>query len=338
MKKSYIILICAVIIAVVVWYIERPDKPNAGDFTPFELYPHLVGSDMAKIEIEHLISGSTLTKSGSGWYVSELETELGKKIKEGEKKGEEAPGFPKFKADAERVEEVLEGLRKLEAGSLVSTNPSKQATYQVNNLAKQIRVYDASGKKLAGLYVGKSGPDMFTTYVRRDGEDEVYLVGGHIGAAIPADVMSWRDRKIWDAQPDIIIGISVVRRGKKGEESYSLSKDEQGVWHLAQPKEAILDGAKVEELISKIARPTAARFAHVFDKGEAGLDRPSLTLTITTTDGRVQTLAVGGEDKQGYLYARLEGNGGEVYLVGSDFGANIPADWAALMPDLEKKD
>lgn len=321
MKKSYLFLIAAIVFAILVWVIERPDKGDVGDFTPFKLYKSFNKDDVDKIEVSHLISGSVLTKTGDEWQVSEIETEIGKQLKKENEKSK--TDFPKFKADTEKIENVIKKLGDLETTALVSTNPEKQTTYQVAKLGKRVKVYDKSGKVMADLFIGKNGPDMFSTYVRREGEDEVYLVGSHIGAVIPADVMSWRDKKIWRVKPEDIKGVEVERGLSEG---FVISKNEDGIWQLTSPQKEKLDPKKVQKFLKDISKLDAERFAFVFDKTETGLEKPKLKLTIETSSGR-KNLLVGDADKQGYVYARLESNGNEIYLLNSNFDKKIPSSW-----------
>lgn len=330
MKKSYIILIVAVIIAAAVWLIERPDRSPVVNFEPFILYPNIDGSTISVIEIEHLINGSRLKKSGDEWKVSPVITDMAKQIMEKEG-GDGVALETEFKADSKKVFDIIEKLKNLQAKSLASMNPEKQSIYQVGGLAKHIKLFDANGGKIADLYIGKEGSDMFTTYVRRDGEDEVYLVGEHIGATVPSDVMGWRDREIWNIDPDFIMGVKIKNSGKE----YSLSKEDQGGWQLIKPESMPVDGEKVKRFLENIGKLSAARFAHELDKEKTGLTDPALTLEIITVDGKGHMLIVGGEDKQGYLYAHSS-DGNDIYMVDSNFGSKIPSDWSEFMPSPKK--
>ena len=332
MKKPYIILIIVIAITLVALFIERPDK-NIGDFAPFTIFQEITSDDISKVEVKHLISGSVIEKSGDEWKVLGVETEMGRQLSD--KEGKEVTEKPKYKADAERAKNVIEKLGKLKATSLISTNPEKQNTYQVGQLSKHVKLYNSAGKVVADIHIGKNGPDMFSTYVRREGENEVYLVSEHIGAVIPADVMSWRDKKIWNVMPDLVSGFSVKRPGKN--ESFSVVKNGEGKWQLSSPEESGLDSSKVEDLVKKISKVDANRFALVMENSETGFDKPSLELKISTTDGANYKLLVGKEDKQGYLYARLESGDNQVYLLNSNFNQKIPSDWKNLALNLKKK-
>lgn len=327
MKKSYLLLIGAILIALVVLVIERPDKSDTGDFKVARLYKNLSPEKVQKIEVAHLLSGSLLAKGKDGWTVSGQETEIGKNIKSVEE--EQKANEQKFKADAEKINNVVTKLAEIEAVSLASNNPEKQATFEVDKLGKHVKLYDKDGKVLVDIYIGKTGPDMYTTYARQEGENEVYLVKGHIGAMIPADVASWRNKTIWNIEPDVISEIDVEGKDKNG--SYSLIKDQEGNWAITENLDAKIDSEKVENFLKGLTNLQTVRFASIFGKEETGLDEPEFSLSIKTSDGQAKTLVVGASDKQGYLYAKLKGENGEIYLLGSDFKQKIPADWQTLM-------
>lgn len=206
MKKAYIFLIAVIIVAAVVWIIERPGDERLSNFKPFRLYPGMNINDVEKIEIENLINGVLLIRIGDTWEVSPLETEMAKNLKSAEKGGEEVnPPPTPAKANEERIKLAIEKLGNLEAGALASTNPEKQAIYQVNTLAQIVTISGRDGNILAKLYIGKLGPDMYSSYVRREGEDEVYLaainnrtenslyvIGEQISPFFAADASSWK--------------------------------------------------------------------------------------------------------------------------------------------------
>lgn len=328
MKRSYIILICALLVAVIVWLVERPDRFDVGDFESFILYPNLAGSDLSKIEVEHLISGSRLQKDGNEWFVSEIETEMSRQLKD-ESIGGRPAADTKYKADVEKISDVLEKLSQLKTLSLVSSNPEKRSVYGVGELAKRVKLFDNSGAILADLLIGKSGTEVFSTYVRINGKDDVFLVESHIGATIPADIMSWRDKTIWDIAPDEIAKIS-VKRPKENDDSFIIVKDpEDSFWYLGDVGGMELDGKKVGGFVDKIKDLDASRFALVIDQKDTGLSSPTVELTVTTSSGDSKTLLIGSEDKQGYLHARLAGSE-EVYLLNSNFTSRIPKDPLAL--------
>jgi hypothetical protein len=330
MKRPYIILIVVLLIALFVLLLERPGEFDVGDFKAFKLYSDLKLDKVSKIRIEHLMSGSLLERTDDDWKVSEIKTNISKQLDD----DGGAESSLKFNADREKVDGIIERVRLSEAISLASTNPEKRSTYQVDKLGKRVRFYDDSDKILVDLYIGKNGPDMFSTYVRRSGEDDVYMVGEHIGAAIPADVMNWRNKEIWNLEPGEISGIKVNRAGEG--ESFFISRDEDGAWHSASSNDKVLDQKKVEKFIENIAQINAIRFASIAAGGETGLDSPALEVELTTNDGKKYKLLVGKADMQGYIYAKLAGRDEETYLLSSNFDRKIPANWTVFTPSIQE--
>jgi len=328
------ILIAALILAVLVWVVERPDQNDGSNFSAFVLLPELEGQDVRMVEVKHLINGSRLEKVGDGWQVSDLETEMGKQIQKKDELGVavDAPNLKKrFRADSERVERIIERLKVVEAKSLISNNPEKQNIYQIGPLAKSITLYGSDGKVLTTLLVGKNGPEVFANYVRRDGENEVYLVGEQVGAMAPADVMSWRDKEIWDVEPANLESVTVT----KGQESFTIARAGDEGWTLTSPEKVMLDSKKVSDFFEKIFPLKAARFAYVVDRAETALDQPEITVSFIAKNAAGETVRVGGQDKQGYIYAEVDGKKDEIYLLESTFPSKIPSHWDGLKPDVK---
>ena len=335
MKRSAMILVAALILAALVWLIERPDQNDGSNFSTFVLLPELKGQDVEVIEVKHLINGSKIEKIGDEWQVSDLETEMGKQIREKDELGVERP-VPKkrFRADSERVSRIIERLKVVEAKSLISNNPEKQKIYQIGPLAKSITLYGSDGKALTTLLVGKNGPEVFSNYVRRDGENDVYLVGEQIGAMAPADVMSWRDKEVWDVEPAELESVTVT----KGKESFTITRAGDEGWTLTSPEEVMLDTKKVSDFFEKIFPLKAARFAYVVDRADTSLDQPEIVISFTKRDGGLETVKIGDQDKQGYIYAELDNKKDEIYLLESTFPSKIPTKWSNLKPNIEKNE
>lgn len=326
MKKSYIILIVVILVAVLVWFLEYPKKGERGGFSPFLFYPDLAKTEIGKIEIKHLIQGVMLEKDGDGWSVSGLQTEMGKQIEQQPSASADIAS-EKFKADTEKVNRLFELVKEAKAVSLASTNPEKQALFQVNNLAKILTLYGVDGKRLGELYIGKNGPDLFSAYVRQDGENEVYLTGGQLGAAASADIINWRDRLIWDYAPGIIKQVDVVSPGANGG-NYTLSRGETGTWGLSVSSDP-LDSSKVEAFIKKMSRVMALNFASTLDDKATGFEKPVMEIVVTAEDGTAKTLLLGKTNEQGYVYGK-KGGEPQVYLFPGNFRSEL-ADWSGLV-------
>jgi hypothetical protein len=90
------------------------------------------------------------------------------------------------------VQTALEVLKFIEIRGVASREASAHPQWQTNDMGTHVKAYDAAGQILADLYIGKLGPDMVSTYVRREGATEVHLAAGHVGGAFPARPEAWK--------------------------------------------------------------------------------------------------------------------------------------------------
>ena len=163
------------------------DNPFSRRFEPEGtlLFPSLKKDAVTAIEIENLMEGIRLTKDEKGdWKVEKKQTELARKIEEQESRtpdkkkegrGETSKETGPVPADPAKADQVIALLAGLKKGTPVSTNPEKQGQFQVTEVALNVTLFDKGGSKLARIFVGKQGPNFFSTFIRADGSSEVYL-------------------------------------------------------------------------------------------------------------------------------------------------------------------
>ena len=83
---------------------------------------------------------------------------------------------------------ALLALKELEGESLISRDAQNSPKLQANAIGTHVQAYDAAGQALADIYIGKAGPDLVSTAVRREGEPAVYyplVWGGEVGIISP---------------------------------------------------------------------------------------------------------------------------------------------------------
>lgn len=195
MKRPVFYLLGALVLAAIVVLIERPGGTPGDREGTRQIFKTLDPNKVARIEIERLLDGVSLVREEKMWLVG---------------KGDE----PLTPADAAKVSEALTTLQQFTTTSLVSTNPEKQGVFQVNQLGLQVRAYDAAGALLAHVYVGKQGPDFFSTYVRHGGEDRVYLTRTSLSGHFPTVLEYWRPIMI--GRPPWLPGGNVTSRNSTG--------------------------------------------------------------------------------------------------------------------------
>jgi hypothetical protein len=282
MKPFQTIFLFLLTLAAVVFLViaERPDRPRTDDVSGDLFLPDLAASHVARIEIAQLLDGATLERDGEGWRVTAV------------------PEPRMHPADARRAEAALRELGSLRTGVLVSENPEHRSRYQVDAAGLRVRLLRADGTALAELVVGRNGPAPGSTYLRREGEDRVFLVDRPLAWLLSPAASDWRDRTLWSLDPAHIRSIEL--RGARG--SVQLLRGDDGAWRAA-PEGAIEDGA-IPALVARLAEVKAE---DVQDEGAATDAALVLRIAVAMDDGTVRRLAVGPADEKGRHQASLEG-------------------------------
>lgn len=159
-------------------------------------FPGLKKEDIASIEIEFFIQGTRFEKDSSGdWFVAAKKTALQEQL-EKEKKTDSLPAVStgKFQADPQKVQGIITAITDLQKGTAVSDNPAKQGVLQIAPAGLKVTLFDAKGKKLARLFVGKQGPDLFSSFVRDEESDTIYLVEGNLQGLLNRQFSDWKNQ------------------------------------------------------------------------------------------------------------------------------------------------
>lgn len=117
------------------------------------LFPELDTGKVNKIQIIALGKETLLEKENGDWQRREATVSTQK----------------------EKVDNLLETIKNFSREELASENPEKQDIFQVNQKGTEVFL-KKDEEVLAHFFVGKRGPDFLSTYVRRDGENQVYLI------------------------------------------------------------------------------------------------------------------------------------------------------------------
>lgn len=176
MSRLTLYLIAAVALAALVLFFEGPFRSRTGDILDQPLLKNFHKDQVTRLEIEQLLQGIQLEKRDGVWQVALLK--------------EPSPEW--HKANGEKLELGLTSLEELTATSLVGENPERHGFFEVNAAGMQIRAFDADGKKLVHLFVGKTGPGFTESYVRLDGDKKVYLSNRYLRSSFPPDVEAWK--------------------------------------------------------------------------------------------------------------------------------------------------
>ncbi len=193
--------------------------------------PFLDGLSRAAIQSVALADGEnqvTIQRSDGGWGVAD---EHG------------------YGADTDKVDELLHDLVALATRELVATSAGHHVDLQVAEDEFNRRVTVTTADAEHGFFVGKSGRGG-ATYVRRDGEDDVYAVADFSPHKLTSRSSAWLQRVAFEAERDRIAGIEV--RNAHG--TFALQRGSLAGWALADGADGPpLDDKVVSKLLGKVA-------------------------------------------------------------------------------------
>ena len=118
------------------------------------------------------------------------------------------PGADDFPVEAEKVEELLAKVDGLDTRRLIATNPVNFARLEVADDDFRRKLSLESGEAAQLLYLGGSG-GVDTVYLRRAGEDNVYLGQGLSSWELSTQTSTWLDANYVNAALADLIEISV---------------------------------------------------------------------------------------------------------------------------------
>jgi hypothetical protein len=186
--KSFIVLslmtATALVAALVVITNDRALRPTAGagDAAVAGLLPK--ANDVGSILIEHAGGTIALTSGETGWTIKQRDGYAARTVK---------------------IKRSILGLAQLTLREPKTRQSQKFAKLELQNpktegaKSKRVRLFDAAGKEIGDIIVGKRRPSLVGTtgggiYVRKPGDDQAWLAAGDVD--ISDKIIDWLERKI----------------------------------------------------------------------------------------------------------------------------------------------
>ncbi|MGA1875451.1 MAG: DUF4340 domain-containing protein [bacterium] len=285
-KKTLFLLILLILLGLVAYLLERPK-----DVTPSaDTFPDFTVDAAALIHIRNKGEVVALVKTDDGWKL------------EGEQ------GFP---ADPDLVKKTLKSIDELKKEhNVVSNNPQNQSLFEVDpNSGIEVKVSGQDDKVLANFFVGKTGPDFMSTYIRKADSDEVLLGEGyHLRSSFTRTAKSWYDLNVCSLPSEQIEKISII----EGDKRLSLKKD-QDQWLLIDPNQAPAKKAVVDDMVTTLTRLRANDLLKADTLEEYGLAAPRKQIMVTMSDGSEKKIDIGRQNDKNQYHVKAEKD--VVYLV-----------------------
>ena len=179
LRKILFLSVVAALLAGVAFFVQGPGKRHQAR-EPALLFPGFDADRIGRV---------TVTGAGGSEPLALQKGEVGGWTV--------AAGGKSFPADGEMIERALDDLKEARIESVVSTNVEKRPLFGVGEEAgTALLLEDAAGAVAAEFVIGRQGPDPFTGYFLRRGEEKVLLVSPSLRGVFTRGVDGWRDRRI----------------------------------------------------------------------------------------------------------------------------------------------
>ena len=283
--KQLLILGCIfVVLAIVVLVFENPFGKNEYEKkveTATPLFPNFDKEQVAKIEIIAIDGTTTLSKQNGNWVVSSMDH---------------------YPADSEGITELLTKVGEFKNTQRVSSNPEKQAEFQVDSTGVEAKLMDENDKLLAHLFVGKTTPGFLSSYVRPADSNDVYVAQGYLQSVFNKGTRTWKDRTIFDFNKGNVTELNI----SSPEEIIELRLDANGTWQMLKPEAVAANTTEVDNLLTTLSELNTDDFAEAQDDlAEYGLGTPASVISAALNDGTTATLYI-GKEAEGKLYVKRD--------------------------------
>jgi hypothetical protein len=186
MGKRTILLLALFVLLVLVYWLARSREPVVKKDRPF------VEVDSAAVNRLAIVYGRdsvALGRRDDGWWVE----------------------YPiQYPATQKTVCDAVGKLGGMNIESLITDSPENFPKYEVDEVGVRVHVFQEKAAKPVGFIVGKNASDYQHTYLRRIGENDVWLVKGSYRNVFSKGLKDWRDRTITDLPMDSATRVELI--------------------------------------------------------------------------------------------------------------------------------
>jgi hypothetical protein len=203
MKKSnkYLIIAFAALLIITYFVLRKESSYVTNEIT--EKFVTFDSAFVDKIEIIKRSGNIILEKFAGDWQITQP---------------------IKYQADQEALHNLLSDCKTAELKNLVSSNVEKEKLYEVDSSGTQVNFYQQGNKKDAFI-VGKAGQDYLSTFIRKVGSNDVYLINKSLSFSFNKTVTEFRNKIIFHTP---VASINQIKF-EYGDTVFTLKK-EQNAW------------------------------------------------------------------------------------------------------------
>jgi hypothetical protein len=206
----------------------------------------------------------------------------------------------KGRADFNAVDSLVSRLHTLQMKSLVAPEAAKLSEYGLDKPEATIQL--GSGSSRAVLLVGKSAGEG-VVYAKDQSRPAVITIDAALVEDMKKDPGEFRQKDLFDARAFNSTRIEVTRGAEPVAFEKTKTKNKEGQdeekWRQVAPAAREVDQAKIDNLIAAVTGARATGFVETTTK--TGLDKPELTVTIKSDEGkREEKVAFARAGSDGY--------------------------------------
>ena len=211
------------------------------------------------------------------------------------------PNADDFPLNGEQVDEILSKLEDMDTRRLVASNPANFARLEVKDDDYRRRIdLEAADSNMVLFLGGSGGAD--TVYVRRSGENEVYLGSGLSSWELSTQVSTWLDANYVNVPPNDVLEITV----QNAEGSFNFLRDGESWTYTGLSDGEVFEDTKMPSILRNAATVRMQEPLGLDDRDDYGLVEGQVVVEVryqelveteaTEADAPVETDAAESEE------------------------------------------
>ena len=299
------IILVAIIGIIIIANQLQNKKPSEQSLVFLPQFSEAACSQMLVVEGK---DSAKLVKHGSAWFVTSKKAAVGATATVSSPvqptAAEAAPASnDEYQADSAAIQTALDKLKNLKRDDLISQNVQKQAELEVDT-AKGIyvEVWNDKGKSTGAFYIGKSGANWDSHFIREKGSNDVYLASGSVRFSFFGDSKRWNDKSVVRFDKSFVKSLQITRKDSGSIELVKTvpvptdTSIKEG-WQIVQPEKFKAKKDKAEQIINTLSTLNAADFESdtAISADSMGFAKQNLIVTATLQSGETKTVIVGNK-------------------------------------------
>lgn len=194
--KKQISILAAILAVLAAAILLVPDSRD--HFVEFESKPLFSFSQdgIAAFQINNFLQSYYFKKDGDKWGFKRVQNDLAKSVLAKDPTAPVPSGEEEFaEADPVKVVRLLTHLTTLTVGQPVASEKGSATDFQINDNSLHVILFDNDDKELGRLFVGKQAADFLSSFVRRNRENDIYLVSENLGGLLLSPYEEWLIQK-----------------------------------------------------------------------------------------------------------------------------------------------